>query len=95
VFEASASDPDLAELAAQMIAQRSRTAGWLVDRLGDVAPLREGCTRDDAVDTVWVLIDPAVFDRLTRHRRWPIERYERWLAASIALLLVGCDIPAP
>jgi len=42
---------------------------------------------DDAVDTVWVLMDPTVFDRLTRLRNWPPASYERWIASSLARLL--------
>jgi hypothetical protein len=87
VFEGAAADPALAELARQLITQRARTAEWLVDRLVDIAPLRGGGTRHEAIDTVWVLMDPAVFERLTRHRGWTTERYERWFADSIARLL--------
>jgi AcrR family transcriptional regulator len=88
VFEGAAADPALAELSSQLIAQRARTAEWLVDHLTAVGPLRDGCTREEAVDTFWVLMDPAVFDRLTRHRGWAVERYERWLAGAISRLLV-------
>jgi AcrR family transcriptional regulator len=89
VFEASSTDAELAELSVQMIAQRSRTARWLVDALARKAPLREGCTKQEAIDTLWVLMDPAVFHRLTRQRRWTLERYERWFARSVGHLLVA------
>jgi AcrR family transcriptional regulator len=89
VFEGSSVDPDLAELAAQMITQRTRTAEWLVDALIQRARLREGCSRAEAVDTIWILMDPAIFDRLIRHRRWSQERYERWFAESVSRLLIS------
>ena len=88
VFEGAAADAELAELAVQLIEERATTAAWLVDRLRRVASLRKGCTRQEAIDTIWILIDPAVFDRLTRQRHWTAERYERWIAASIARLVV-------
>jgi AcrR family transcriptional regulator len=94
VFEAASTDTELAELAGQMTAQRATTAGWIVDRLTRKAALRADCSRQDAVDTVWILMDPAVFDRLTRHRDWTPEHYQRWLARSIGRLLIG-DTPAP
>ena len=75
-----------------MTAQRAGTAGWLVDALTGKAPLRAGCTRQEAIDTVWVLMDPAVFDRLTRQRHWTRERYQDWFARSVRRLLVA-DTP--
>jgi AcrR family transcriptional regulator len=74
VFEGAATDPALAELATQLIAQRAHTAQWCVERLAGTGPLRDGCSREEAIDTFWVLMDPAVFDRLTRHRGWTVER---------------------
>jgi AcrR family transcriptional regulator len=84
VFEAASTDSELGELADQMAAQRATMAEWIVDRL---APLR--CDRGEAVDTVWILMDPAVFDRLTRRRGWTRQRYQRWFAGSVSRLLTG------
>ena len=92
VFEGSSTDAALAALAARMTAQRAGTAEWLVDALTRKAPLRAGCTRQEAVDTVWVLMDPAVFDRLIRQRHWTRERYQDWFARSVRRLLVA-DTP--
>jgi AcrR family transcriptional regulator len=86
-FEGSAKDPELAALAQEMVAQRAGTASWIVDRLDRLAALRAGLSHDEAVDTVWVLMDPAVFDRLTRLRNWPPASYERWIATALARLL--------
>jgi AcrR family transcriptional regulator len=87
VFEGSAKDPELAALAQAMVAQRVATATWIVDRLDRLGELRAGLSHDEAVDTVWVLMDPAIFDRLTRLRSWPPAFYERWIATSLARLL--------
>jgi AcrR family transcriptional regulator len=92
-FEGSSKDPELAELTAQMIRQRAITAGWIVDRLADTADLREELTRQDAADTMWLLMEPAVFDRLVRHRHWTVDRYQDWFARTARRLLVA-DIPA-
>lgn len=88
-FEAASTDGELAELAGQLTAQRATTAGWIVDQLARKAPLRAGCAREEAVDTVWILMDPAVFDRLTRQRHWTLQRYQRWFASSVDRLLLG------
>ena len=53
-----------------------------------------GELRQRAVETVWLLMDPAVFVRLTRHRRWGLERYRDWIARSLRNLLLP-DAPHP
>ena len=90
LFEAASTDAELAELAEQMIAQRTATAGWIIDQLTRKALLRADCGRQEAVDTVWILMDPAVFDRLTRQRHWTLQQYQSWFAGSAGrLLLLG------
>lgn len=92
-FEGSAKDPELAELAEQMVQQRAVTAGWIVDGLASKTDLREELTRQDAVDTMWLLMEPAVFARLVRHRHWTVDRYQDWFARTARRLLLA-DIPA-
>lgn len=92
VFEGSAKDWELEQVAEQMVAQRAVTASWIVDGVSRVASLREGSSNEEAVDTVWLLMDPAVFDRLTRRRNWTLQHYERWFAQSAARLLTA-DAP--
>jgi AcrR family transcriptional regulator len=94
VFEGSSTDPELAELSSQMVAQRIATAEWLIDVLTRKAPLREDCTLQEAIDTLWILMDPAVFDRLTRQRHWTEEHYGRWFARTASRLLIA-DTPSP
>ena len=89
LFEAASTDTELTELAEQMIAARATTAGWIVDELTRKAPLGADRTRQEAIDTVWILMDPAVFDRLTRQRHWTVQHYQRWLGTSVARLLIG------
>jgi AcrR family transcriptional regulator/catechol 2,3-dioxygenase-like lactoylglutathione lyase family enzyme len=86
-FEGASTHSELAELSDRLVAQRAETAGWLVDGLTRTAALRPGCSREEAVDTLWVLMDPAVFDRLTRQRSWTVEQYEGWFARSARRLL--------
>lgn len=44
-----------------------------------------------AIDTVWALMDPALFCRLTGDRGWTAARFGRWFADSVQRLL----LPAP
>jgi AcrR family transcriptional regulator len=93
VLEAASIDAELADLARQMTAQRATTAGWIVDEVRRRASLRVGSTRPEAIDTVWILMDPAIFDRLTRLRGWTLRHYQHWFATSVARLLTADAAP--
>ena len=86
-LEGSARSPELAEVSDQLIRQRAVTAAWLVETLGRLAPRPPELSEAEAVDTLWALMDPAVFDRLTRQRGWTVPQYQEWFARSAARLL--------
>jgi hypothetical protein len=88
-FEAARGDERLAPLAEQLKAQRAVTAAWIVDGLAARAPFRSGVDRAQAIDVVWLLMDPAVFDRLTADRGWTTERFGEWFADSTLRLLAA------
>lgn len=88
-FEAARSDQRLAALAAQLKSQRAVTAAWIVDELTARVPLRPGVDRARAIDIVWLLMDPAVFERLTIDRDWTPRQYGAWFADSLRRLLTG------
>jgi AcrR family transcriptional regulator len=88
-YEAAASDPDIQLLILDRESQRERTSAWIVDSALERAALRAGLDRTGAIDTVWMLMDPVIFNRLTRHRGWSSDRYASWFADSVAQLLVG------
>jgi AcrR family transcriptional regulator len=87
-YEAAASDADIQLLIMDRESQRERTTSWIVDGVIERARLRPGLDKAAAVDTVWLLMDPVIFDRLTRHRGWSLDRYASWFADSAARLLV-------
>lgn len=89
VFEGSFRDAGLEGLREQMVTQREVTAAWIVRGMTRLAPLRPGLSFEEAVDVVWLLLDPAVFIRLIRHRRWDADRYRRWIADALARLIVS------
>lgn len=88
VFEGARTDPDLADLAAQLTRQRAGTARWLVEAMARVTSLRPDLARAEAVDGLWALMEPALFDRLVRHRGLTAEDYARWFASAARRLLV-------
>jgi AcrR family transcriptional regulator len=90
-LEAARGDDRLDQLAAQLRAQRTVTASWIVDGLCERAPLRPGLDRPEAVDIAWLLMDPAVFDRLTTARGWTPDRFGRFFGDSLLRPLTQPD----
>ncbi|MGB9185189.1 MAG: helix-turn-helix domain-containing protein [Solirubrobacteraceae bacterium] len=93
-FEAANQDDSMKTLADQLRGQRAETAAWLVDQLIARASLRSDVTRELAIDTVWLLMDPHGFRALTRDRGWTPERFEAWFTDSVRRLLLASE-PAP
>ena len=95
-FEAANHDESMSALADQLRGQRAETAAWLVDELIARASLRGEITREQAIDTIWLLMDPHGFIALTRDRGWTAERFEAWFIDSVrALLLADESAPSP
>ena len=83
---AAQSDPELAELLATLHADRLKNLRVLVDALAANGALR--LPADDALETVWALTSPELQQLLVRERGWTRRRYEEWLVASLARLLL-------
>ena len=94
-LEAARIDEDIAAVAAQLMAQRQVMAAWLVDGLLRRSPLRGGVDRAAATDSVWALMDPALFCRLTGDRRWSPARFRRWFTDATLRLLLPVPGPQP
>lgn len=90
-LEGARADEDIAAVAAQLLSQRQVMAAWLVDGIMIRSALRDRVSRTDAVDTVWTLMDPVIFCRLSEDRRWTPGQFERWFTDTITQLL----LPAP
>ncbi len=88
-FEAASQDELTSVLADQLRGQRAETAAWVVDGLVARSPLRREITRERAIDTVWLLMDPHGFRSLTRDRGWTAERFEKWFTDSVRRLLLA------
>jgi AcrR family transcriptional regulator len=86
--QAAGSDPEIAALARELDAQRATTATWIARGITERAPLRGDLSHDHAVDTIWLLMDPVVFRRLTRDRGWSADDFQHWFTSSIQRLLL-------
>jgi AcrR family transcriptional regulator len=91
VDQAAATDEQVSAVAAQLDEQRTVVATWIVEKLRQRAPLRPGLTVERAIDTVWLLISPAVFRRLTTDRRWSTGDFQTWFTESLRLLLLASN----
>jgi hypothetical protein len=87
-FDVAATDAGMRAIADELARQRAITVGWLVDAISSRSSLRLGLTRDMAVHTIWVLMDPIVFQRLTRERGWTAEQYRKWFTQCVEWLLL-------
>jgi AcrR family transcriptional regulator len=94
-FEALHVDTAIQAVVVQLRHQRSVTVTWIVDGLTERAPLRPTVNRQTAIDTVWLLIDPVVYQRLTRDRGWSNEQYQAWIIDSIQRLLLDTPTATP
>jgi AcrR family transcriptional regulator len=78
VFEimraAAKSEPEIAALLEQTLAERLNGMRHFVGLLGKGEGLREGLTAEAAAETVWTITSPEVFRLLTADRGWPPAR---------------------
>ncbi|MBV9004909.1 MAG: helix-turn-helix transcriptional regulator [Solirubrobacterales bacterium] len=94
-FEAANVDESMRALADELRAHRAETAAWIVDGLTRRSPLRAEITRKQAIDIVWLLMDPHGFCALTQDRGWTRHQFERWFMDSVSRLLVERETTAP
>jgi TetR/AcrR family transcriptional regulator of autoinduction and epiphytic fitness len=87
-LEGARADQDIAAVAAQLMSQRQIMAAWLVDGIHLRCALRDGTSRNAAVDTVWTLMDPVVFCRLTENRHWTHGQFQSWFTGAVTQLLL-------
>jgi AcrR family transcriptional regulator len=89
VRRGSDGDPELADLwRANQEARRGVVTRVLDAALTD-AELRDGLSRDEAIDLFWVFHGPEVFHFLCLDCGWTVERYEAWLADTFCEQLLA------
>ena len=81
---AAGSDPAAAALLADLQRQRDHGQGQLARTLARKRKLRKGLREGDAADVIHALMSPEVFRLLVVDRGWSSQRYEEWLAITLA-----------
>jgi AcrR family transcriptional regulator len=80
---AAATDPELAQLWAQIEQERLNGMGRFAQLLADRGALRLDLSVEEARDLLWTLNSLAVHDLLVVQRGWSSERYRDWLAGAM------------
>lgn len=81
---AADSDPDAATLLDDLVQQRRAGQSRLATALGRSGVLRTGLRLADATDIIHALASPELYRLLVSERGWPPEKYQRWLAGTLA-----------
>jgi TetR/AcrR family transcriptional regulator, regulator of autoinduction and epiphytic fitness len=92
VFEimraAAKTEPDIAALLRNLLAERLRNLTVVAQRLAAHAALRAELTVAQAAETIWTMTSPEVFNLLTLDRGWSRARYVQWLSDTLIRLLL-------
>src|SRR6267142_4503964 len=85
---AASMDPAARDLVEESQRRRLDDAHKVVGRLRDLDALTTHITYQEAVDVVWLAMDPAIFDRLVGVRGWTASRFEEWLVDTLCRQLL-------
>jgi AcrR family transcriptional regulator len=85
--DAAASDPEIAADWQEFQSLRHQTFTMLINHL-PARSLRPGLTRAAAIDTAWTIASPDTYDMLVRTRGYTLDRYQKWVTASLSTLLL-------
>jgi AcrR family transcriptional regulator len=85
---AAGMDPAAQELIEASQGWRLADARKVVRRLREMNALTTDVTYQEAVDLVWLAMDPGLFHRLVRVRRWSTRRFKKWLGENLCRQLL-------
>ena len=77
-------DPDVRAFVDKIEGERAIGTAGIARHVARRFGLRDGLTETEAGDVLWALTAPELLDRFTRRRGWSLDRYERWLAVTMA-----------
>lgn len=80
--DASATDPEAAQVWSQISDRRATNMRLLAADLLATGQLRGGLSMDEVADTIWATNSPDLHRLLVQDRGWSPEHYQEWLANS-------------
>ena len=84
LVSAAGSDTDAAAILGELTQQRQDGQGRVATALARAKALRRGLTARDAGDVIHALASPELYHLFVIDRAWSPERYEQWLAETLA-----------
>jgi hypothetical protein len=78
--DASATEPEAREVWQTINERRATNMIAFAGELRDASGLRDDLSVRDAADIIWTTASPEIYLLFTIDRRWPPQRFERWLA---------------
>jgi AcrR family transcriptional regulator len=88
VRDAALADPEMAELQAELDADRLRRMTANARHLHLAGQLRTGLTLRHAADVLWTYSSPELYELLVLKRKWTASRYGTFVGDSIAAALL-------
>ena len=88
VHRAAGEATEIAELWATLTRNRRAGAEMVVRRAAETGPLRTGLAVHEAVDSLWILNDPAHYATLVLERHWSESDHQRWLGNQMCAALL-------
>ena len=88
LVSAASSDTDASAILDELTRQRQEGQGRVATALARAKALRTGLRARDAADVIHALASPELYHLLVIDRAWPPQRYERWLAQTLATQLL-------
>jgi AcrR family transcriptional regulator len=82
--DAAAVAPEIAAVARQVESRRRANQVRLVTYLREQQVLRSDLTPDEVTDIVWALTSYDLYRALVAEQHWPADRYQSWLAETLA-----------
>lgn len=94
VRDAAATDPQMADLRAELDASRLRRMTRNARNLAAAGHLRDDITVEQAGEVMWTYSSPELYELLVRGRDWPPERYGAFVADAMIAALLPPEPPA-
>jgi AcrR family transcriptional regulator len=89
LVSAASSDTEAAALLDELTRQRQEGQGRVAAALVEAKALRAGVGAQDAADVIHALASPELYGLLVVDRSWAPDRYQRWLAETLASQLLA------
>ena len=91
---AAAVDPDAAQILAKIDRERAAGQANVARALAERDALPLGMDEAEALDIIYTLMSPQVYQVLVAERGWDSDRYEGWLARTLCATLLSAAADA-